>query len=54
MSIFSATVHFSGVEYAVLSCTSAHPPILTVLWFFKVLRVTAHHAKFSRSESEGT
>ena len=27
---------------------SAHPPILTVLWFFKVLRVTVHHAKFGR------
>ena len=25
-----------------------------VLWFFKVLRVIAHHAKFLRSESEGT
>ena len=24
---------------------SAHPPILTVLWFFEVLHVTAHHAK---------
>ena len=30
---------------------SAHPPILTVLWFFKVLRVTAHRAKFLRIES---
>ena len=37
----------------VLSRASAHPPILTVMWFFKVLRVTAHHAKFSHSESEG-
>ena len=32
---------------------SAHTPILTVLWFFEVLRVTAHYAKFLRSESEG-
>ena len=32
---------------------SAHPPILSVLWFFEILRVTAHHAKFLRSESEG-
>ena len=31
---------------------SAHPPILTVLWFFEVLHVTAHHAKFLRIESE--
>ena len=36
--------------YAVLSRASAHtrasayPPLLTVLWFFRVLRVTAHHA----------
>ena len=27
---------------------SAHHPILTVLWFFEVLRVTANHAKFRR------
>ena len=32
---------------------SAHPPILTVLWFFEVLCVTTHHAKFLRIESEG-
>ena len=32
---------------------SAHPPILTVLWFCRVLHVTAHNAKFLRSESEG-
>ena len=32
---------------------SAHPPILTVWWVFRILRVTAYHAKFSRSESEG-
>ena len=32
---------------------SAHPPILTVLWFFEVLHVTAHHAKFLHIESEG-
>ena len=32
--------------------TSAHHPILTVLWFFEVLHVTAHHAKSLRSESE--
>ena len=25
---------------------SAHPPLLTVLWFFRDLRVTAHHANF--------
>ena len=31
---------------------SAHSPILTVLWFFEVLRVTAHHAKILHSESE--
>ena len=31
---------------------SAHPPILIALWFFGVLHVTAHHAKFSRSEPE--
>ena len=43
----------------VLSRASAHtrantlPPILTVLWFFRVLRVTAHHAKFLHSESKG-
>ena len=36
----------------VLSRASAHPPILTVLWFLEVLCVTAHHAKFLRSESE--
>ena len=29
------------------------PPILIVLWFFEVLSVTAHHAKFLCSESEG-
>ena len=34
-------------------CASAHPPILTVLWFFRVLRVTTQHANFSRNESEG-
>ena len=27
------------------------PPILTILWFFEILCVTAHHAKFLRSES---
>ena len=32
---------------------SAHPSILTVLWFFEVLQVTAHHAKSLHSESEG-
>ena len=32
---------------------SAHPQILTVVRFFKVLRVTAHHVKFLRSEFEG-
>ena len=32
---------------------SAYPQILTVVRFFKVLRVTAHHAKFLRSEFEG-
>ena len=37
----------------VLSRASAHPPILTVLWFFEVLHVTAHHAKFLHIESEG-
>ena len=31
---------------------SVHPPILTVLWLFEVLRITAHHAKFLRSESK--
>ena len=31
---------------------SAHSPILTVLWLFEVLRVTAHHAKFLHSESQ--
>ena len=36
----------------VSSRASAHPPILTVLWFLEVLCVTAHHAKFLRSESE--
>ena len=36
------------------TCASAHPSILTVLWFFEVLHVTAHHAKFLCSESEGT
>ena len=30
-------------ECTVLS--SAHPPVLTVLWFFEVLRVTAHHGR---------
>ena len=33
-------------------CSSAHPPILTVLWFLEVVCVTTHHAKFLRSESE--
>ena len=37
----------------ICTCASAHPPILTVLCFFEVLRVTAHHAKFLHSESEG-
>ena len=41
-------------SYTVLSRASAHPPILTVLWFFEVLHVTAHHAKFLCSESEGS
>ena len=36
----------------VLSRASPHP-FLTVLWFFEVLRVTAHHAKSLRVESEG-
>ena len=36
----------------VLSQASVHPPILTVLWFLEVLHVTAHYAKFLRSESE--
>ena len=31
---------------------SAQPPILTVLWFFEVLHVTAHHAKFLHLESK--
>ena len=37
----------------ILSRASAHPPILTVLWFFKVLCVTTHHAKFLCIESKG-
>ena len=38
----------------VLYCPEQAPiPILTVLWFFRVLRVTAHHVKFPRSKSEG-
>ena len=33
---------------------SKHPtPNFDSWWFFRVLRATAHHAKFSRSESEG-
>ena len=32
-------------EKVLIPLQAAHPPILTVLWFFKVLRVTAHHAK---------
>ena len=45
--------------YTVLSRASAHihastqPPILTVLRFFRVLRVTSHCANFLCSESEG-
>ena len=31
---------------------SAHSPILTVLWLFEVLFVTAHHAKFLHSETQ--
>ena len=31
---------------------STHPPNLTVLWFFEVLCVTTHHAKFYCSESK--
>ena len=44
MAFFWASAHTKA---------SAHPPILTVLWFFTVLHVTAYHVKFSRSESEG-
>ena len=36
----------------ILSRASAHPPILTVLWFFKVLCVITHHAKFLCIESK--
>ena len=36
----------------VLSRASANPLILTVLWFFKVLHVTVHHAKFLRGDSK--
>ena len=32
-------------QASALPCASTHPSILTVLWFFKVLRVTTHHAK---------
>ena len=35
-------------------CPGKHPPpILTVLWFLRALRVTIHHAKFWCSEFEG-
>ena len=46
---------FLSVRVLIIDSTwaSTHPPILTILWFFEVLRVTAHHAKFLRSESEG-
>ena len=43
--------------FTVLSRASAHPrasphsSILTALWFFKVLRVTTHYAKFLRGDS---
>ena len=36
-----------GVRVPYCPGASAHPPILTVLWFFRVLRVTAHHAKLN-------
>ena len=50
--------NFSATRYIVLSRASTHPrasvhpPISTVLWFFKVLHVTSHHAKFLCSESK--
>ena len=37
----------------VLSLASSHPPILTVLWFFEILRVTTHHTRFLCSEFKG-
>ena len=52
-AIFKATpciIHTCTCTCTVLSRASAHPPILTVLWFFEVLHVTAHHAKIFRSE----
>ena len=50
--------NFSATRYIVLSRASTHPrasvhpPISTVLWFFEVLHVTSHHAKFLCSESK--
>ena len=48
-------VGYNRCNNTVLSGASAHkaptPPTSTVLWFFRVLSVTAHHAIFSCSES---
>ena len=48
--IFSATVLSQASAH---TQGSAHPQVLTILWYFRVLRVTHMHAKFLRSESEG-
>ena len=43
MAMFANNALLGG-GITVLSRASAHPPLLTVLWFFRVLCVTAHHA----------
>ena len=43
MAMFANNALLGG-GITVLSRASAHPPLLIVLWFFRVLCVTAHHA----------
>ena len=44
-------VHLWLQTYCIVPANT-HPPNLTVLWFFDVLRVITHHAKFYCSESK--
>ena len=41
------------IPYCPHTRANTHPQILAVLWFFKVLRLTTHHAKILHSESKG-